>query len=309
MLRPITLSCAALVLLAASPARAHDFWLYPDVQHSDGPANMNVRIFIGGTDVAITEFPRTSSHISRFELHDSAGMANIAGAANGMSPAGRIILSVEDMYTVMYQSHYTQIELEAAKFEAYLREEGLLDIIAERAQRGESALPGRELFARYVKSIVQVGHASEGFDRRVGMPAELTMLDNPFLGGTGGTLTFELMFLGAPRAGALVDLFAVEETRLTEVAQATTDASGHVTFDTPAPGRYLAATTLMRRADPGLGSDWESFWESVTFGVEAALVPPKDDSSDGCSAGRGGGAPLAGLLSLGLLLGRRRRSR
>lgn len=42
-------------------------------------------------------------------------------------------------------------------FAAYLKEEGLNWVIAEREKRGESGKPSRESYAKYAKAILVVG--------------------------------------------------------------------------------------------------------------------------------------------------------
>ncbi len=53
-----------------------------------------------------------------------------------------------------YRSRPTSLEQDAAKFENYLREEGLERIIDQRKQAGRSNMPGLEIFSRCAKAIV-----------------------------------------------------------------------------------------------------------------------------------------------------------
>jgi len=157
---------AALGALAA-PAAAHDFFIQP-VVHAIAPRTaLEVRLRVGYA-MEITEFARSTAHLKRFEAHDASGLSYVTGEAGAM-PAGHVGLFAEGTTTLVYQSNHSYIELEAAAFEAYLAEEGL--IIAERATRGETTMVGRESYARYTKSLVLVGAGAAGFDRVIGLPA------------------------------------------------------------------------------------------------------------------------------------------
>ena len=53
-----------------------------------------------------------------------------------------------------YSSTGSVVELPADRFEAYLEQYGLDEIISERLQRGEDTEPARECFYRYAKALL-----------------------------------------------------------------------------------------------------------------------------------------------------------
>ena len=82
-------------------------------------------------------------------------------------PAGSAIVGEAGTQWAGYQSRHYPATLDAAKFESYLKEEGLERVIAERKKRGQSGAPGRERFYRCAKSLLEVsGTSSIGFARR-----------------------------------------------------------------------------------------------------------------------------------------------
>jgi LPXTG-motif cell wall-anchored protein len=303
MLR-FVLTCA--VLVAPRIAAAHDFWLYPTTHQLAKPGSIDVRVCLGQPK-DVEDLERRPFHIKRFEAFAGDDTLAIKGAAKA-SPAGSVELSGERIYTLLYESKFSSVELPPRKFDGYLAEEGLLDIIADRQKRGEAERPGLDSFSRYAKALVRVGNASEGFDRRLGLQAEIVAKVDPFVGGADGHLEFEVWYLDQPKAGALVDLFRVEEKDIVPVTHATSDKDGRVRFATPGTGRYLVAATMMRRAQWPVEGDWESSWASLTFEVV---------STEGAPAQGGGGMKTTALLAalgtgLALLAGwylvRRRRS-
>lgn len=265
-MRGLVIGCAVLAMLASS-ASAHDFWLFPSAATANATDSIDVHVCYG-TGAAVEELERRTSHIKRFELHTRAGSQTVPGEA-GKVPAGQLALaSAEDeIVTVVYESHHSSVVLEPRRFENYLAEEGLLDIISDRQRRSESELPGADSFARFAKTLIRIGSGSEGYDRKLGLLAELTATSDPFVGGTDGQLTFQFSYLDQPKAGARVDLFRLEANKITLVETATTDREGNVAFHTPGLGRWMIAATGMRRASYPVEGDWESSWASLSFEV------------------------------------------
>jgi hypothetical protein len=169
------------LVIAAAPASAHDFWLYPKTHVPEKPGTVEIRIFLGMMH-DVSEMERRPAHFKRFEAHGAAGVIDTQGRA-GAKPGGFLDLPANDIYTLIYESRHGYIRLDAEKFTRYLADEGLPQILSERLRRGETDKPGDEGFARYVKALIKVGDADTGYDRRIGMQSELVALTNPFVGG------------------------------------------------------------------------------------------------------------------------------
>jgi uncharacterized GH25 family protein len=288
-------------LLVAWPARAHDFFLAPSPHRvaTGDPVTIVMRV---GSELEMDELPRSNRRIVRFEAHLGDKVVPVPGK-HGESPAGRIAFDTPGVATIVYQSAHTDIELDGPKFEHYLIEEGLEDIAAQRAKLGVTASPGRESYARYAKALVTVGDGNTGWDRRVGLPAELVALTDP---RAGGSAQFQLFYEDKPRANARVDILRIEEKKLISVGHARTDAEGKVTLAIPGEGAWLAGTTLMRATTPemGLEGDWESYWVSLAFETRAAKAKQKG----GCATGDPASLAIA-LALLAVLESARRRVR
>lgn len=224
-----------------------------------------IRLLVGH-DQEIDEVERKPERIVSFALHGAGKSETIQGRAKD-KPAGKIQMGGDGIYTIVYQSTHAYIELEADAFTRYLGDEGLEHVIEERARLGESDRKGQESYARYCKALVRVGNAQKGFDRKIGLPIELVALTNPFTAGKGKKLRFALEFEGEPLANALVELVSLDD--LTRKFQARTGKDGRVSFTMPGPGKWMVATTHMRRAPKALKGDWQSFWASLAFQVGA----------------------------------------
>ncbi len=142
------LRALSLLLACAAVASAHDCWIEPvDARPLPG-AVLGVRLFVGepGQPEA---FPRRAEKVVRFWARGPEGEREVEGA-NGEEPAGRFRLG-RGVHVVGYRNTPSVIELEAAKFEDYLREEGLDDVSKLRAERGETGKVGRERSSRCAK--------------------------------------------------------------------------------------------------------------------------------------------------------------
>lgn len=292
----------ALLASVRTPVLAHDFFLAPSVHRIDKGSPVTIVMYVG-SEAEMDELPRNNRRIVRFEAHHGSKVQPVEGK-HGESPAGRIAFDEPGVATIAYQSAHTDIELDGPKFESYLVEEGLEEISAERAKLGVSASPGRESYARYAKVLVTVGGGNTGWDRRVGLPAELVALTDPRMGGTA---QFQLFYEDKPRANARVDILRIEKQRLVSVGNARTDADGKVSLAIPGDGPWLVGTTLMRQApaELGLEGDWESFWVSLAFETGGK----KKAKSGSCSTADRGALGIAFALLAWLQCARKRRPR
>lgn len=290
-----TLLVTALLAAAASSASGHEFWIKPAKFQIDPGATLDVQLFVGDG------FPgevvtRNGPKIIKFAAFSDAGELPIPGV-NGKDPAGSITLEKAGAYVLAFRNHPSRVELEAPKFESYLREEGLDEIITKRAELGQSDKPGRELFSRCAKSIVRVGDATgstaAGFDREIGLRFEIVPLTDPAAinptSDTARVLKVKAIFDGKPLANRMVAARTPDDPR--HVVKATTDTEGRAELKLTTPGMWLVSSVHMVAAPENSNADWESLWASVTFEVNA----PKPDSTPKHDTGTNTAKPIGGM--------------
>lgn len=248
-----------LCCLLATPAIAHDFWL--DATPGAVGEPVLVRLAIGPEFAVEDEYPYNPLHIVRFtRIGPDGAEARFAGFT-GQQPAGRFIPRTPGLWVIGYQSAASQITLEAAKFEEYLREEGLTHVLEWRKAKGEQAAPGKEQFFRNAKALVQVGEGGGGaFDRALGMPFELVARTDPTL---GGAVVFEALVNGKPAPNLRIMAFSAPHAKPV-VAQ--TDPAGRATLHLDRAGRWLVKAVNAQRTTGS--ADWRSDWASLTFEVK-----------------------------------------
>jgi uncharacterized GH25 family protein len=171
---------------------------------------------------------------------------------------------------VGYNSNPSPVVLPAAKFNQYLKEEGLESIAEIRVRRNQTGSDAREVFSRCAKSLVSSGTPTDGEDQALGFPLELVALKNPYALHTGELLPVRLTYEGRPLSGALV----VAMNRLNPAAKlsARTDNNGRVAFKLPESGMWLVKAVHMIPAAAGTNADWASFWASLTFELKSSAT-------------------------------------
>ncbi len=253
---------AALLGLVSAALRAHDFWIEPSTFTPAPGQRVSFRLQIG-QGLRGDPFPRDPNLIARFIAAGPAGDMPVPGRVLG-DPAGVVMVQEPGLYMIVYDSYRYPVELDAAKFETYLKDEGLEKISALRAKRGQSAAGAREVFSRCAKSLLAVGGGgAAGWDRVFGEHLELVAEKNPYALAGGGELPVRLLYEGKPLAGALVQ--ALQRDRAGAKVTARTDAKGRARLKLDRAGFWLVKAVHMVPAPQDTGADWESFWASLTF--------------------------------------------
>lgn len=281
--RRMMIASGLYVVLGHASAMGHQFWIEPSAFLMKEGSPVRVRLQVG-EHFAGVPVERKSERIVRFSLIGPNDEKPIEGV-EGRDPAGFFAAPPAGAYTIAYQSNHAFIELDAEKFTAYLKEEGLTSIIKSRAERGQSDKAAREAYARCAKALVRVTPRSESapsalafqgaFDRPAGLPLELIAENDPYSLKAGERITIRLMLEGNPLSDA--QLVAVSKKHTSDEKTMRTDMNGRVTFMPDRGGPWLVHGVYMRPAPAGIDADWESLWASLTFDVPAALGENRAD--------------------------------
>ncbi|HVR75119.1 MAG TPA: DUF4198 domain-containing protein, partial [Planctomycetota bacterium] len=278
--RAIAVPSFLAAILAFSAAGAHDFWIEPSSFRPAVGSGLRIRLRVGdgfpGEAVA-----RNPDHLKDFFVSGPDGRTTPAVGFGRGDPAGLARVTAAGTHIIAYTSKGSHSELEAKKFESYLKEEGLEAVSALRSKKGESEKAGRETYRRSVKSLVLAGAGGpEGHDRVLGLPLELVPEKSPYHLGPERKLELKLLYNGKPLEGALVrakrrseegEKAKSEDAKKTETLSGRTSAKGEVAFTLPRDGFWLITAVHMVPADDKTTADWESCWASLTF--DSAEMP------------------------------------
>ena len=245
-----------------APLLAHDMWIEP-MTFSPNPGEVvGVKLRVG-QDVLGDPLPRSAALFKQFFVEDASGRKELVGREGG-NPAGFLRVAAPGLLVIGYRSNPSAVELEAEKFNSYLKEEGLEAIAALRASRHQTGAKARELFSRCAKSLVYSGTPGESQnDRSLGFTLELVAERNPYSLRAGEELPVRLTYENRPLPGALV--VAMNKLNPMEKISVRTGKDGRVRLHLRPGGMWLVKAVHMIPAATGTNADWMSYWASLTF--------------------------------------------
>jgi uncharacterized GH25 family protein len=232
----------------------HDMWVEPST-FNPAPGQMVAVKLRVGQELLGDPIARSARSMREFVVVDGEGRHTVMGR-EGSDPAGY----VRGREAVIgYWSHPSTVELDADKFNAYLKEEGLESVLAERARRKQNGAKVREQFSRCAKSLL-AGAA----DRQLGFPLELVAERNPHGLGTA-PLPIRLIYLNRPLSGALV--VAINKLNPEEKVTVRTGKAGRAHLRLAREGMWMLKAVHMVAGPGSAEADWVSYWASLTFGL------------------------------------------
>lgn len=263
------LACVAAMGLSGA-AVAHDLWLQPR-QFTLAPGQaIPVDILIGHG--AARE--NWGDRIDRIILLKSVAPS---GKSLDLLPAARadksLTLSLKERgaHVIGMQSTTLVNSLSATRFNEYAKEEGLSAITQHRLATSSANKPGRELYSRRAKVIVQIGapdaQSNQAAVKPLGLSLEITPERDPYSLARGEKLPLLVNFRGQPLAGALVKLTNLDADAR-PVAMMRTNAQGRVAFSVPTKGKWLL-TVIWSTPVPRQDGLYLTIFSSLTFGGRA----------------------------------------
>jgi uncharacterized GH25 family protein len=275
------------LLLLATAALAHEFWLQPASFRVAVGATVPVKLLVGANFKGQT-WPRPTRRVRRFVRFGPASPADStdlrpALLADSVAPTLRCPTAGTQLVALVSTPSF--IELPAAEFTAYLRAEGLDNALRHRQQQGETTTkPGREAYRRCAKTLLlattsaraPASPADTTYRRVLNLPLELVPEQNPFRLRASASLTVRVLRGGQPVPGVLVQVWEIQPmpnragSPLTAPAHFSTRSNnnGRVLLRLPSSGPYLVAANYIEPAPTALASraDWLSTWATLTFG-------------------------------------------
>ena len=264
-LRRNTLALAVVVCTAAATASAHDFWLVPDMFAVPASGEIVVK---GQTSSA---FPTTLSAVTP----DRVTEARVVGAADderiaALAIQGNSLLlrhrpKTAGQKVVAVSVGWRHVNETAASFRKYLVAEGAEDALKHYDRTGQ--LPTADIvrrYAKYGKTVIEVGSGPRAFDRRVGHPLEFVPETDPGA-AKSGPIQMRLLFQGQPLAGARVHAGRAPASgeKYSEVSRVTA-ADGRVSI--PAEGGVWNVRTIhVVPAPAGVDANWDVHWATFVW--------------------------------------------
>lgn len=273
MRRPALGFAAAAAAVAAAPVLAHDFWLQPQRFWVQPGAALPMVLLVGHGAAR----QRSDIAASRFTLFRSIGpdgMRNRAGELTLGKPADASPrFAAAGTHVVFFATSNVASELPAKRFNEYAAAEGLDMVIAGRRASGALGRPGRELYSRRGKAIVQVGAPGSAMQphvtKPVGLGLEIVPLTNPYA-GTGATrMTVQVLYQGKPLPGALIKLNNLAADAQ-PVEMHRSDGAGRAVFRLQRSGRWQYNVVWSQPLANNSSADFLTTFSSLTYGFPDA---------------------------------------
>ena len=285
------IGCACLA--GGWTAGAHDYWLEPEIVPAAKGEDLLLHLRMGEQLKTEEERPLQKDRISRFDFFSDHLKKRdlLEFAPEGKTPVAKMLRPETGASLAVMDRVPTPITMERDKFNKYLEDEGQEAVIALRARLGQSDQGGKEVYARYLKALIQDRDVAGSvpstlYKRRVGQRLEILLENDPGRMKADKVLTVKVLFEGKPLAGARVFACRREAGGQEVVAlPATTSALGLAEFKLDQTGLWLVRLVHFRvptERKPESTAPWESFWASYSFTareapvVTAPTVTPKD---------------------------------
>lgn len=246
---------------------AHEFWIDPVAFQLPigAPLVADIRV---GQDFSGAAYAYLPPQFRRFDLITSQGTQTVPGRP-GDRPALNMPTTATGLSVAVHvTTDSTLTYREWDKFNAFVTHKDFAWAAADHLRRGLPETGFKERYSRYAKSLLAVGDGA-GKDRQIGLVTELVALTNPFTDDIRNGMLLRVLYKGAPRAAAQVELFEKTEDGKVQITFHRTDETGHVRVPVQRGRRYLADAVVMRPLDAATsdGAVWESLWASLTFAV------------------------------------------
>jgi uncharacterized GH25 family protein len=252
-----------LGLICAASLSAHECWLQPSTFTPAAGVTSRLTLRVGMNFEGEAR-PFRADRVAALLHFSAAGREDWTSRIDGR-PEIPLGFARPGTHVVAYDSRASLIELPAREFDAYLREEGLEPILAERARLGEAAKPGRERYLRCNKTILAVGGARDATATlRTGQALEIVPATDP---SAGGPVRFVVWLGDRPLAGAKIRAWHRQGGEL-KTLDGVTAADGSVLYTLVSPGEWMLSTVHMARLTGDPAADWESHWGNLTFSVQ-----------------------------------------
>lgn len=247
---------------------AHEFWLQPEKFIYRRSETINIRFNVG-ENFKGENWSGDTSKIQRLNFY-YADIKDDLTDAMGKGKGDSIQFALVDEGTAMitFNSRNSFIELDSAKFNAYLAEDGLKEAIKYRKQNNETDSMGREYYQRSVKTILQVGAVYDSTaQQQTDLPLDIIPQSNPYTTRNKKEITIKVFFKQELLPNTLVKVWHRKKNKTTK-EEYISNRNGEISFDVERTGEWMVSCVKMVRLSNDEKAQWQSYWGSCTWGYK-----------------------------------------
>jgi uncharacterized GH25 family protein len=254
------------VLLVGVAAHCHEFWLQPKKFRYKVGEEAVVN-FLVGENFEGEPWDLKKNKVEKLDLHHLTKAIDLRTQVRPDEDRLKFKFTEPGTFLLTMQSNDAFIELDAKKFNDYLTEDGLDDILDLRTKTNTLEKPSKEFYSRHVKLLLQSGDKlDDTFKKKIGLKLEIIPQQNPYNLKSGDYLTCTVLFNGKIVPHQMVKIW--NKIGGNSVLQnAYTEDDGTVKFPISSKGPWMISTVKMIASEKP-GADWQSFWGSLVFGIE-----------------------------------------
>lgn len=250
---------------------AHEFWLQPQKYVFNNGETASIKFNVGESFTG-ENWTGNNDKINQLTHYTPSNkQIDIAGlVSDKKGDSIQLKLEEDGTHMIIYNSKNSFINLVSAKFNPYLKEDGLSETVAYRKLHNETNKNGKEYYQRSVKTILQVGSLhTDALLKPTSLPLDIIPSENVYnLGNQGKNpiIQFTVLFNKKPLANKLVKVWHKTANQKTELTDLRTNSLGKIATKIALNGSYMISCVHMERNTIDTAADWQSYWASVTFG-------------------------------------------
>ncbi|MGR3839847.1 MAG: DUF4198 domain-containing protein [Cognatishimia sp.] len=268
-MRYLTLSFVLFVFGQTQPALTHEFWIAPENYQVELDQPI-IADLINGQEFNGGVLAWYDNRMARAEVQAGGTTTQLTGRLGDL-PAINTVATVPGLHVIAVETAPSALTYrEAEKFANFVEHKKL------PVDPNSQDYPFREVYTRHAKALINVGQDS-GSDMAMGLVTEFVALENPYQDDMSDGFDVQILYLGAPRADAQIEVFQMDPKGAITISLLMSDKDGRATVPVRPGHRYLLDSVVLRKPDPASIADiggprdvaWETLWAAMTFEVPA----------------------------------------
>lgn len=249
---------------------AHEFWIQPDKFMVSPGTKLGANLYVGENYLGEPWENRTN-RTDFFRHYFMSGQTIVSNEVGLLKDSGIINIDIKEPGTHLLYLHSKPsfIELDGEKFNAYLKEDGMDNILKLRTEKNELHKPSREKYERFAKTIIQCGNKYNDVNVFVkNEKMEIQLAKNPYQLKKGQAMEIKVTFDGRPLANKMmVSWHKNKKGKFLGKKNYYSNAEGKIMFKPKGPGIWMISTVYMEEVN-ATDYDYHSYWGSVTFKIK-----------------------------------------
>src|SRR6266496_5360650 len=236
------------LILGVLSVSAHEFWIQPDKFIYKRGETINIK-FLAGENFNGENWTGDKEKIAGLRYYFDDVIDKNLDDDLGVEKGDSLQLAMLDEGTAMItlNTKNSFIDLEAGKFNEYLREDGLTETIEYRQKNGDTIKNGRENYQRSVKTIFQVGKRfTNVYKQKTDLPLDIIPAEHPYNVAKDGNFKVKVFFMGKKLKKAKIKVWHKLDNKVSQ-QDYMTDDEGEIKFFLSAEGEWMVSCVKMVR--------------------------------------------------------------